>query len=221
MNIVTIRMTIPSEDLEFGQILHAGPDVRIEFTKVVPLTDTTVPYFWVQTADQSTFEESVRSDDRVASLERVVEGANNCLYKIEWESPLNGFSTILHEHDLVVEEAIGTEPEWQFQLRGPNHDNLSALRETLQENGISSTVTGVWSLKAPKLDRYSLTDKQREAVELAFTEGYFDVPKETNLSELAEQLDISRQSFSRRLDRGVYRTLAESVMAETQVGIRP
>ncbi|MFC6977285.1 helix-turn-helix domain-containing protein [Halomicroarcula sp. GCM10025709] len=98
-------------------------------------------------------------------------------------------------------------------MRGPDHENLSAFRETLREAGISSTIIGVWNPHGPKGDPYGLTGKQRKAVELAFTEGYFKVPRETNLTNLAETVDITRQSYSRRLNRGLHRVLATTVMA--------
>lgn len=44
MSIVTVRLSVPSESLEFGQILHNGGDVRIELTQFVPTGGTIVPH---------------------------------------------------------------------------------------------------------------------------------------------------------------------------------
>ena len=46
-----------------------------------------------------------------------------------------------------------------------------------------------------------LTDKQREALELAYAEGYFERPRRTNQAELADELGISKQALSCRLAR--------------------
>ena len=49
------------------------------------------------------------------------------------------------------------------------------------------------------VDLSALTDKQIEAIDLAVREGYYEAPKDTTISELADQLEISRQAFSHRL----------------------
>ncbi|MFC6756071.1 helix-turn-helix domain-containing protein [Halomicroarcula sp. GCM10025894] len=54
-----------------------------------------------------------------------------------------------------------------------------------------------------------MTAPQREALVLAYKNGYYAEPRETNLAELAAEVGISRQAFARRLNRG-YRTLIES-----------
>ena len=49
------------------------------------------------------------------------------------------------------------------------------------------------------VDRYRLTDKQRTVLEAAYDSGYFEYPRETNATELAEELGISRSTFTRHL----------------------
>ncbi len=51
-------------------------------------------------------------------------------------------------------------------------------------------------------ERYGLTDPQHEALRLALEAGYFDVPRETTLSVLASDLEVSSQALSARLRRG-------------------
>lgn len=50
-----------------------------------------------------------------------------------------------------------------------------------------------------------LTDAQAEAIEAALVAGYFEVPREIQLAELAEQLDRARSSLSSLLRRGLAR----------------
>ncbi|MFB6201892.1 MAG: helix-turn-helix domain-containing protein [Halorhabdus sp.] len=49
------------------------------------------------------------------------------------------------------------------------------------------------------VDRNRLTDRQREVLETAHEEGYFEHPKGANASELAEMLDISLSTFTEHL----------------------
>ena len=214
MNIVEIRLTVPSGDLELGQVLTNDESVRVQLARLVPTGETFVPYFWAETDDFPAYEERVRSDDRVATLQRVEVDPETCLYNIEWATALGGFIEALPAHNLVVDSAVGGPDEWRFRLRGPDHENLSAFCETLRDAGIENTVERVWNARTPDGDAYGLTAKQREAVTLAFTNGYFDVPSGTNLTELAEHVEVTRQSFSRRLNRGIQQVVATTLMAD-------
>ncbi|MFB6086640.1 MAG: helix-turn-helix domain-containing protein [Halodesulfurarchaeum sp.] len=49
------------------------------------------------------------------------------------------------------------------------------------------------------VDLEILTEKQREAIELAVESGYYDQPRATTISELAEACNISQSAMSQRL----------------------
>nr|WP_303647872.1 helix-turn-helix domain-containing protein [Haloarchaeobius amylolyticus] len=49
----------------------------------------------------------------------------------------------------------------------------------------------------------TLTDAQRELLRSAVSEGYFKVPREVSLVELAELNDISDRELSQELRRGL------------------
>jgi predicted DNA binding protein len=214
VNIVEIRLTVPSADFELGQILTTTKHIRIQLARLIPTGDTFVPYFWAETDDYESFEASVRRDDRVATLDRLELYQEKSLYKIEWTNTTDRFIDALTAHDLVIDSAVSGPEEWQFRLRGPDHENFSAFQETLRAAGISSTVDRVWHPLKSDDDTYGLTAKQEEAVRLAFTHGYFNVPSETNLTKLAAQVDITRQSFSRCLTRGLHQIIHTTVMKD-------
>ncbi|WP_267643805.1 helix-turn-helix domain-containing protein [Haloarchaeobius amylolyticus] len=49
------------------------------------------------------------------------------------------------------------------------------------------------------VDRQSLTDRQREVLETAHEHGYFAHPRESNATEVAAHLDITRSTFAEHL----------------------
>lgn len=65
----------------------------------------------MDTSDPDSFEQSVRPDDRVASLVRLDDGPGQYLYSIEWAATIDGFLQALDEHGLLVESAVGTAEE--------------------------------------------------------------------------------------------------------------
>jgi hypothetical protein len=59
-----------------------------------------------------------------------------------------------------------------------------------------------------------LTDKQLEILELAYNHGYFEIPRETSETKLADELDVAQSTVSERL-----RT-AERALLELIYGLR-
>jgi len=59
--------------------------------------------------------------------------------------------------------------------------------------------------------RWSITPAQEEALRTALEMGYFAVPRETDASEVAAALDVSKSAFLERLRRG-HRALLEQVL---------
>jgi predicted DNA binding protein len=54
-----------------------------------------------------------------------------------------------------------------------------------------------------------LTEKQQEAISLAFRLGYFDTPRKISVDGLAEKLDLSSSTLAVHLRRAERRLLAE------------
>ena len=48
-------------------------------------------------------------------------------------------------------------------------------------------------------DDVSVTEKQREIVQAAVEQGYYETPRQTSLGDLAEEFDVSRSALSQRL----------------------
>ena len=91
----------------------------------------------------------------------------------------------------------------------PNSAMVSNLVADLNEVGstvrlVSMTHTGSGeelSDEIYEVDVSALTPKQREALELAIEEGYYESGEKPSMESLADQLDISTSAFSQRLAR--------------------
>jgi len=88
---------------------------------------------------------------------------------------------------------------------------ITAVREVYPDAGVRSVrSSGARSRQATMGDlRRALTEKQREALELAFYSGYFERPREHNTTEVAEKLGVSRPTFSQHLRAGERKLLAQ------------
>ena len=214
---------IASEAFDLGQVF-AGTDARINLSQFVPLDDQFIPFCWVDTDaidDLDRFEHEIETDPRVAAFDRLDGAAGRTLYRIEWAAAFDvedGFLTALREHDLIVERgfAMAGSDDWTLRLRALDHEALTRFQHRCVEHGIGFDVRQVIHGSTGGDDPYGLTDKQREALVLAFEEGYFAVPREIDLSELAARIGISRQAYTRRLDRALRNYLTETGIAELE-----
>lgn len=82
---------------------------------------------------------------------------------------------------------------------------LSQLVAELRDGDASVTLRqltpfGDEKTEATEIDTTAITEKQREAAELAVNLGYYDRPREATLTELADQLEVSESAVSQRLN---------------------
>lgn len=64
-----------------------------------------------------------------------------------------------------------------------------------------------------RVDFGELTTKQQQALELAVDAGYYERPRDADLGELGERLDISKSAVSQRL-RAAERKLIENAVRQ-------
>ena len=215
-------IAVDAEDFALGQVLgDGGTATRIELTQFVPVDGDLVPYFWVtHSADLDGFERHVRADSRVSRFTDLDGGVDRTLYRIEWiEGGLDGFLDALGAHAVFVERATGTAEEWVFRLRADDREALSKFQEACLAADIPLDVRRIVHDPAPGgPDRYGITDKQATALRLAFEEGYFEVPRGTSQTDLAGHLDISRQAYSRRLNRALDTLVESTFMTHADLG---
>ena len=88
--------------------------------------------------------------------------------------------------------------------------NIEQVKEFLEESSVNYRVVSLtdakFSLNSP-ISR--LTEKQQEAISLAFRFGYFDTPRKISADELAQKLGLSSSTLAVHLRRAERRLLAE------------
>lgn len=109
-------------------------------------------------------------------------------------------------------ERVDCIPEIEAVTRGvmivsvtvPDRAALRDAVEAVRETGASVSLrklerSGGASETSIEIDAAEITPKQREAIEIAVSDGYYDEPRETDLGELASQLGVSKSAVSQRL----------------------
>jgi predicted DNA binding protein len=214
------HVSVPAEDVLVGDLFTSSEEFTIDLVEMVPTGEGHVPYVRV-TADEGTlrsFERTVRADGRVAFLRTVDETDGSVLYRIEWAGLPDGFLESCITDEMIVEDATGTADTWRFRILVPDHAALTSFHRRCLDAGIPVTLRRVYHREDAD-DRFDwgTTPAQREAIMLAHSRGYFSVPRETTLSELAAELGISHQAASGRLRRGLESLVGNTLMLDVDL----
>lgn len=208
------EFTLPAAEFPLGRVFDDRPEVTLELDRVVPSGDTVMPYFWVHAPDGD-LDGVLAVFTGLPELRSVVlmdDLGERGLFRAEWEPDYLGIMRAIDEAGVTVLAASGSKDGWVFELRAPTGDNLSTFQQYCRDHGIDVTLTRLSRLtETPAGTEYDLTPDQEEALALAYQEGYYAEPRETDQETLAAELGITRQALSARLRRG-YRNLIENTV---------
>lgn len=109
---------------------------------------------------------------------------------------------------LTIEFPVDVREGWyEFDLTG-TREELDRLRGMLDASPLSYELQ---SLVESNTSEELLTNRQQEVLEAAVRNGYFEVPRECTLEELAATLDADKSTVSTVLRRGEGRILKQFV----------
>ena len=75
-------------------------------------------------------------------------------------------------------------------------------------------MTRVYGLSGLEETQHNLTEQQYDTLTRAVEQGYYDVPREMNAKELADELDISHQALSERFRRGTKNLVNSTLLVD-------
>lgn len=220
---VLAEMTVPADEFVLADTMTAAPDMRIEIKRVVAGGQEVTPYFWASGGDFDAFEQALRSDSwirDVLTLEEQDEddqnGEEERFYRVRWQSTEPSLIGAMNDAKAAILEAVSDGGEvWELKAIFPDRDALSAFHDYCLEHGFSFELQRVYEPESPEeRAEYGVTEEQREALKAAYHADYFDVPRDRTLTELADELDISRNALSARLRRGQRNLLANTLVHE-------
>lgn len=212
---VIADFSIPAEEFALGEVLEVRPGVQVRLESLIPTGQSLIPYFWVRSPDVDAIEEALGESPLVADVRVLDSLGDETLFRVTWSDDLDGIVDSIKESDCVILEGRGHGDRWTFQLRFPGNDDLSKFYRSVVDQGIPIDLEGVHNpidqRGRPRLD---LTQEQHEALVTALENGYFAVPREITLVELADRLGISDSAVSQRIRRGLSKLLSAGLLNE-------
>lgn len=185
---------------------------RVHAGEEVPLRTV----FWAYSDTLDRFEEALGADPTVADYRRLSAFDGARLYRTRHPPDLSvvtAYDTAIATDTMLI-DAVADRDGWQLRLWMPDRSSLTSFRDVCTAAGIDLAITSMYhDQPQPVGDLYGLTESQREVLLLAAEKGYFTIPRENSLADLADELDLSSQAVSERLRRGM-RTLVDTVLVD-------
>lgn len=209
------EFVVPADTFPLGHLFEVLPEVTIEIERVVPTNRVVLPYFWVRGVPAAVVRNTLEARGELDSFSIVDEFDSQALVRADWDPDVEGVLTGIVETELTLLSAEGTDDEWRFEFRADDQSQIADFQQYCLDREVDARLVRLHDLgEGDQTGQYSLTPEQREALLLAYENGYYEFPRETDLEALADDLDIARQSFADRLRRGHRNLIAETLAGE-------
>lgn len=206
---------VPADAFVFYGSFQTEPDMVIEIERIVAADELLTPYFWVSDVSTDDFEAAARDDPTIERLQRLDEYEEATLYRADWTDRIEALIYAYTHIGAVIIDAEGQNSEWILRMRFDDREKLEEFNEYLHEQDVSFDLRRLYEISHPRSEsQFGLTPKQAEALITAWEMGYFELPRDATMEEVADELDIAPQSLSDRLRRAQNTLVEEALRVE-------
>ena len=211
-----IEFRLRTEEFALEETLDTHPEAQIEIERVVAGDpDKITPYIWVRTDDFEAFEAALEDDPTVESMTMLSQTEDERSYRMTWTGSINFIVHVLTDHEGSITHADGSTDGWDLRVVFPDKESLSEAHDAAHEAGFRFDVGAIYATEDARGIQHGLTDIQQDALVAAFESGYFTVPREMTLQELAEQQDLSHQALSEQLRRATDHLVESTLITQS------
>lgn len=203
MPYAKLRITVP-EMVWISDVSREHPDVRFRVLAATANDATGVAEVELVGPETTAVCEQIRTYETVPDV--TVFEADEDRHRIEIETTMPLLLSSIQSSGIPLSTPFVVQDGEMLLEEQVPHRRLSALRETFDELGIQYTVE---SIRETVEAENTLTDRQQWLVAEAIDRGYYDTPRETTLTALADELDMAASTCSEVLHRAEGRVLKE------------
>lgn len=185
------------EGLWVAELSREYPAAEFRLLSGYELDDRAVELGEVVADSTEAVTEAMRAHPDIVAYELLESEPGRALTKYETTgTDLYGFA---QTSGLTIEFPVEVQNGWySFDLTG-TREELDELRAVLEASPLSYELESL--VTRTEADRL-LTGRQRELLEAAVREGYFAVPRQCTLAELADSVDADKSTVSTVIRRG-------------------
>lgn len=194
---------VSSPRLALSDALEQVPDMTLELIQQIG-TEPYRPYMFIWAhGDCDVFESALKADESVTGVEVYSRVEDQVLYRMQIAEGAD-----LVAYPLWVElgadqlEARWSDGWWHVRMRFPCRDAISSIECWCAENDVRFELERLYADEIQRQDRHvDLTAEQRETLLVAHQLGYFSVPREADMDDIAAEIGVSNQAISERIRR--------------------
>lgn len=212
----TAQFVLPAEDFALAELFERVPDARTECEPAVANPDDHALLVVRTDEQQRAVDTAIRSDPDVAAVERFGERPHGCTYRVTWKSQPQQLIQRLVAGDITLLSARGRDGNWKLRVLAPHRDMIAHAHKIMNEFGCDADWRRISPFDGEDIGsgRTELTDEQRETILKAFESGYYSIPRDTTMEELADDIGISHQALSERFRRAYKHLIATELVVD-------
>jgi len=170
--------------------------------------------FWARGDSFDEFEDALAVDPTVEEFTVLASEQSQRMYCVvvaEGVPCVDLYARSIDLHGVLI-DATRDRSGWTMEMLFPDRDTFGSFRRACEEADLSVTVESIHSGHVEQTTADAdLTPAQREILSRAVEVGYFDIPRETTLRGLGDDVGVSGQAASERLRRGMETLVRETL----------
>ncbi|WP_332899840.1 helix-turn-helix domain-containing protein [Haladaptatus sp. CMSO5] len=211
--VVIVRGSIPATELALAHVLRSDLPIEVNVERIVQSgKESVMPLVWFHGVDKDRLETLLAEDDSVDSVTLLADLGDEFLYRMEWVDKIQFLLSMLTDSKATVMNAYGRGDQWNLRVMYPDRELFSQNVDFSKAADLSFEVHSIRELDEEPVGRYGLTQNQYDTLIRAVETGYFEIPRETSLEDLADEFDVSHQALSERLRRGMKSLLEDTLV---------
>lgn len=218
---VIVEILLTSQDLPLVELAGSIPSHEISIENAVVLENER--YFLLATiaADShDEFENELDDQDEIVDWTPVGQTHDRWFYQLL----LDDFPSLYDVYDptqvdVVSIESTVTDEGGIQRLLFSDYDEFGKFQRRCDRADISFNLLNISSNpeNVESTPPSGLTDRQYEALTVAFTRGYYNSPRRASTKEIAEELGISAPAVSKLLQRAERKLVGQAIGLEHRI----
>jgi predicted DNA binding protein len=196
------------------EALSSVPEMTLRHERSDVDDDRIRALIWAAGGEFDAFEEAIGSDPTVGAHECVFDSGARRLYQIDLvgEGYAASVYPVIVREGSVIHDLTASSDGWRFSASFPSRAAFDRFYEFCCDREIDLELHRLYTPDAiTDGASYELTDEQLEALVAAVERGYFEIPREASLEDVAAALGVSSNAASERLRRAM-KALAERAL---------
>lgn len=196
------EFTLSHPDIVLSDVSRNAPAVTIRPERRVADSESGLLVFSVDGEDLTGFDELLDVSASVEDPLPLQRTEHSRSYRVAIADQSFTVTDPLIRAEARVLDVVGSGGTWELRAQFRSRAAFTTFRAYCVTEEIEFKLHRLyWNISTQKGQGTGLTPEQREALILAYTSGYYDVPRDISQKELADNFGISPSAVSQRLRR--------------------